>query len=201
MVQHPHSQGRSYTRASVAGRYPYGKAMKDQLKDAVQRSFAKLMEEDAYLFECQREEELDYDERKLHEVCINHRLANHLEVEVIPIIRDKERMFVDIEFNRVGVSYKEVQINGRDKRVRPDIIIHNRKSGDQKRNCLVVECKKRGASQEDIDDDFGRIRALMEDGRYEYSFGLHVIYGRDGIQAVLFFKNDRGIQSESLNCS
>lgn len=175
--------------------------MKDQIRDAVQRSFTRLLEEDAYLFECQHEEELNYDERKLHEVCINHRLANHLEAIVPPIITDEERMFVDIEFNREGVRYKEVQINGRDERVRPDIIIHNRKTGDQKRNFLVVECKKRGASQKDIDDDFGRICALMEDGRYEYSFGLRVIYGKAGIEAVLFFKSDGSIQSEFVDCS
>ena len=174
---------------------------KDQLRHAVQKSFTRLLEKDAYLFECQREEELTYDERKLHEVCVNHRLANHLEAIVIPILTNEERMFVDMEFNREGVKYKEVQINGRDQRVRPDIIIHNRKTGDQKRNFLVVECKKRGGSQEDIDDDFGRLRALMEDGRYEYSFGLHVIYGKDGIQAVLFLKSDGGIQRESVDCS
>ncbi len=179
----------------------HGGTMKDQLRDAVRNSFIRLLEEDAYLFECQREEELEYQERKLHEVCINHRLANHLQTNVIPIIPNEEMLFVDIEFNREGVKYKEVQINGKDERVRPDIIIHNRKSGDQKKNFLVIECKKRGAIKKDIDDDYGRICALMKDGRYEYSFGLHVIYGKDGIRAVLFFKDGADIQSEVVNCS
>jgi len=173
--------------------------MKDQLRDAVLNSFIRLLDQDAYLFECHREGELKYEERKLHEVCINHRLANHLRDNVFPIIPNEERLFVDIEFNREGVRYKEIQINGKEERVRPDIIIHNRKSGDQKKNFLVVECKKKGACKEEIEDDYGRIRALMEDGRYEYSFGLHVIYGIDGIGAVLFFKDGGRIQSEDIN--
>lgn len=175
--------------------------MKDGLRHAVQRSFARLMKEDGCLFECPIEEGFPYDERKLHEVCVNHRLANHLADEVVPILTGRERMFVDIEFNREGVRYKEAEIDGKDKRVRPDIIIHNRKAGDQKSNFLVVECKKRGTSQKDIDDDSEKIRALMEDGRYEYSFGLQVTYGKEGIQGVLFFKGAGGIQSEPVNYS
>lgn len=61
--------------------------------------------------------------------------------------------------------------------------------------------KKTGASEEDIEDDHGRICALMTDGRYEYSFGLHVIYGKDGIQALLFSKDGENIRTEKLNCS
>jgi len=175
--------------------------MKDQVRDAVRRSFAQLLREDGYLFDCPIEEGSLYDARKLHEVCINHRLANHLEDEVLPILSSKKKMFVDIEFNREGVNYKKSQINGEEKRVRPDIIIHNRRTGKEKTNFLVVECKKKGTSQKDIDIDRSRICALMDDEKYEYSFGLQVIYGKDRIKGVLFFKGDTGIESEKLDYS
>jgi hypothetical protein len=172
--------------------------MKDQVRDSVLRSFRRLVEEDGHVFECPIEEHSSYDARKLHEVCVNHRLANHLEKEIIPLLTF-ETIFVDIEFNREGVNFKNVMINCEDKRVRPDIIIHNRKTGREKLNFLVVECKKRGAPPEDIEEDRQKIRALMGDARYEYSFGLQVLYGREGVEGKLFFKSGTNIISEDVN--
>ena len=175
--------------------------MKDQVREAVLRSFRRLMDEDGYLFDCPIEKRSSYDARKLHEVCINHRLANHLEKDIIPIFRLNEAIFVDIEFNREGVDLKNTSINGEDKTVRPDIIIHNRKTGHEKVNLLVVEGKKEGASEDDISKDRRKIVALMMDERYEYSFGLQVIYGRDGVKGKLFFKSATSIISEVVACS
>lgn len=118
--------------------------MKEQVRDGVLRSFGRLVNEDGHLFDCPIEEHSSCHVRKLHEVCVNHRLANHLEKEIIPVLMLEETIFVDIEFNREGVDLKNVGINGEDKIVRPDIIIHNRKTGPDKLNFLVVECKKRG---------------------------------------------------------
>jgi len=117
--------------------------------------------------------------------CVNHRLANHLEEEMIPILRVKETIFVDIEFNREGVDFKNTRIGGEEKKVRPDIIIHNRKTGPEKLNFLVVECKKQGAPTAEIAEDRQKIRAWMEDEKYEYLFGLQVVYGKDGVQGTL----------------
>jgi hypothetical protein len=154
--------------------------MKDQVREGVLRSFRRLVDEDGDLFDCPIEEHSSYDARKLHEVCVNHRLANHLEKEIIQVFKLNEAIFVDIEFNREGVNFKNTKINGEDKPVRPDIIIHNRKTGHEKVNFLVVECKKKGASEDNIGKDRQKILALMRDERYEYSFGLQVIYGREG---------------------
>ena len=175
--------------------------MKDQVRDGLLRSFRRLVEEDGHLFDCPIEEHSSYDARKLHEVCVNHRLANHLEEEIIPVLRIEDPLFVDIEFNREGVDLKNVRINGKDKTVRPDIIIHNRKTGAEKLNFLVVECKKRDASKKDIEEDREKIRALMENERYEYSFGLQVVYRRDGVQGTLFFKSGGRIMSETVDYS
>ncbi len=74
--------------------------MKDQVRDGVLRSFRRLVIEAGHLFDCPIEEHPSYNARKLHEVCVNHRLANHLEKEFIPVLSPQETIFVDIEFNR-----------------------------------------------------------------------------------------------------
>jgi hypothetical protein len=92
-------------------------------------------------------------------------------------------------------------VGGEDHTVRPNIIIHNRKTGCQKLNVLVVECKKEGVPEKEIEDDEKKIRAFMEDTRYEYRFGLQVIYGRNGVWGKLFFKSGNGIKSRKLSAS
>lgn len=132
-------------------------------------------------------------------MCINHQLANHLADELIPLVGNDRKMFADIEFNREGVNYKAVTSDGEERIVRPDIIIHNRRSGGEKMNFLVVECKKASQSKEALEDDGKKILALMQDGRYEYSFGLQVVYGKNSVQGTLFFKKGADIESEDLS--
>lgn len=175
--------------------------VKDQVREGVLRSFRRLMSEDGYLFDCPIEEHFpDYDARKLHEVCLNHRLANQLAEEIIPVIRGGEAIFVDIEFNREGVDFKNLRIAGQEKIVRPDIIIHNRKTGTEKLNFLVVECKKEDTPPEKIKEDRQKIHALMEDEKYEYRFGLQVVYGKGRVKGTLFFKRGQRIESEAVDC-
>jgi hypothetical protein len=184
--------------AAAMSRQPE-EAMKDLVHAQVLCALRELVQEDGALFECPIEEHASYDARKLHEVCVNHRLANHLEAALLPVLRIDERLFVDIEFNREGVDFKQIRINGEDQTVRPDIIIHNRKTGSQKRNVLAVECKKQGAPAREIEDDRKKIRAFIEDTRYEYAFGLQVIYGRDGVRGELFFRNGKRMNSMKLS--
>jgi hypothetical protein len=61
-----------------------------------------------------------------------------------------------------------------------------------------VECKKQDAPAREIEDDQKKIRAFMEDTRYEYAFRLQVIYGRDGLRGELFFRNGKRINSMKL---
>jgi hypothetical protein len=175
--------------------------MKDLVHARVLDAFRQLVKEDGDLFECPIEEHTSYDARKLHEVCVNHRLANHLEAAILPVLRINERLFVDIEFNREGVDFKNIKINGKDQTVRPDIIIHNRRTGSQKLNFLVVEYKKQSAPAIEIENDQKKISAFMEDKRYEYAFGLQVIYGSDGVCGELFFKSGKSIHSIQLSMS
>lgn len=172
--------------------------MKDDLIGAVRQSLDRLLQEDGSLFECPIEEGPPYDARKLHEVCINHSLANHLQQAILPLFRFEDKMFVDIEFNREGINSKDVMIDGRKELVRPDIIVHNRRSGKDKQNLLVVECKKKGAPPEDVVWDKKKIQAMMKDERYLYSYGLQVVYAKEQTEVTLFFKLDGDIMSERI---
>jgi hypothetical protein len=168
----------------------------------VLKAFSTLKKDDGFLFDCEIEEEFGYDSRKLHEVCINHKLAIYFENEILPIIgASDQKYFVDIEFNREGINKKKlIKFNGEELVVRPDIIIHNRKSGEQKKNILIVECKKKkkGARLPEIEEDKKKIRAFMQNDKYRYSFGLQVVYGKDEIKGTLFYKNGEAIRQGEI---
>ena len=170
----------------------------DDIRKAVIRALEGLLRTDGALFLCPVEVDSDYDVRKLHEVCINHQLANHLQRQLIPILPCPDSFFVDIEFNREGINYKGTMIDGQEELVRPDIIVHNRKSGNTKDNVLVVECKKTGAYSGDVEYDRKKIVALMTDETYDYRFGLQVQYGVTMIKAVFFSRPQGALEEEHL---
>ena len=161
---------------------------KASLQEAISRSIACLARNDGILFSAPIEENppYGYDPRKLHEVCINHKLAEYFAGEILPLFDKAQRMFVDIEFNREAINFKEVTIGGEKRRVRPDIIVHNRKSGKAKFNCLVVECKKSDAYPQGIEEDCKKIAALMTNSRYDYNFGLQILYDALAIKEPCF---------------
>ena len=110
-------------------------------------------------------------ERKLHEVCINHRLAVYLELIIQSM--DLDNYYVDIEYNRYYKNEKSVEmLNGVSKVCRPDIIIHKRMHKSDDQHLLVVEAKKDVESEADID----KIKAFMTDKRYMYQYGARIIY-------------------------
>ncbi len=50
-----------------------------------------------------------------------------------------------MEFNREGIDFKDVKIGDRIERLRPDIFVHNRRSGGQNLNFLVISITTRSA--------------------------------------------------------
>ena len=162
--------------------------------------FDLLVNQDGNLFECPLEIDAPYDEHKLHEVCINHRLAVHFENLICPKLLH-EKYYVDIEFNREGINFKELDYKGQDDTVRPDIIIHNRRSGENKKNFLVVECKKEDAPEQKKNDDFRKLEAFITDKKYEYKFSLQVIYGNQQVRGTLLYKDKGNIIKEDLKRS
>lgn len=170
-------------------------------------SIATLKREDGQLFgplfattveACVDCDDGNFKERKLHEVCINHKLAEHLAENIRRLVENPQTIFVDIEFNREGLNYKLAPIDGQVKEVRPDIVVHNRKWGEDAFNLLIVECKKDGASAEAKQKDVTKIQALMEDAHYKYHFGLQVIYGIPFVTGTLFYKNRDGAIKEEF---
>lgn len=168
------------------------------IRDAIRRSFQALADDDGPLFEMPPEEGSSDEGRKLHEVCINHQLARHLQTHFLPLLDNSQRMYVDIEFNREGTHFKNVTVGGQEKTVRTDIIIHNRQSGEDKCNVLIVECKKSGADQPEIQKDVSKINALMVDDRYSYCLGLQVTYDRLSVKGRMFYKLNSSITEEPI---
>ncbi len=175
--------------------------MRNELIEVIKSACHDLLVKDGILFSCKIEEDFPYDSRKLHEVCINHRLAKYLETRFIEQFPDEENLFCDIEFNREGIEKKELSYKGNVKVVRPDIIMHNRRSDHSKRNVLVVECKKIGAADSDLTDDKEKIKAFMIEPNYQYSFGLQVIYGAYEIKGSFFWEENEEIFEVELNVS
>jgi len=168
---------------------------KERMRLAIIASFRCLLSQDANLFtipygNTQRE-------RELHEICINHALARHLEEQICAILPRKEKVFVDIEFNKRGVKPKVVRKAGQTLTIRPDIIIHDRKA-TAKCNLLVVECKKKGAyaTPRRIAKDKFKIKALMEDTDYSYRFGLQIIYSLKRVTGTFYFRQQDSNFSE-----
>lgn len=169
----------------------------EELKKDIRACFNLLITQDGNLFECPLEIGAPYDERKLHEVCINHRLAVHFETIISPKLKN-DKYYVDIEFNREGINFKELNYKGEEDRVRPDIVIHNRRSGKEKKNLLVVECKKEDAPEKDKNDDLRKLEAFITDSKYQYKFGLMVIYGKNHVNGMLLYKNNGEIIKEDI---
>jgi hypothetical protein len=170
-----------------------------RLKERIEQAYSKLISIDGILFDNPIEENMPYDSRKLHEVCINHKLAIYLDEFILPLLNDRyDSYFTDIEFNREGVNAKNVNINNSETLCRPDIIIHNRISGNRKNNFLIVECKKSESSRAEINADEKKIIGFLNDDRYLYEYGLQTIYHSTLINGFLFYKNEGKILTEEI---
>ncbi len=144
-------------------------------------AFKELCNDDGALFGLQPASDSDID-RKLHEVCINHKLAEKLAAQACFSESEHGRLYVDIEFNREGAHPKILLEDV----VRPDIIVHNRQSDHNKLNLLVVECKKEHASASAIEDDRKNVINFIKCVKYAYQYGLCVIYKRNSVCGKLY---------------
>ncbi len=145
----------------------------EQLFGLVTDATKQLLVFDTDLFSMLNQATQDLQERKLHEVCINHRLAVYLERSAPKFgLLD---YFVDIEYNRNMENPKEARRNANEapRIVRPDILIHRRTNLQTEiPHYLVIEAKKGNTSDADID----KIGRLLQDDRFRYKFGLTISY-------------------------
>lgn len=169
----------------------------ENLKLLLTKSINQLIQNDKLLFsmpttiEC---EESDL-ERKLHEVCINHRFAVYLEKNLVEF--GKIGYDVDIEYNRNFEFIKRARRSEDEYAiiVRPDILIHKRLNPNIAiANYLVIEAKKGNPSYKDID----KIERLILDPAYKYKFGLTVSYLRNEefVDCVIYYEEDNTVKSE-----
>jgi hypothetical protein len=164
------------------------------LKELIKNSLLNLKNKDINLFENASN---NAQERKLHEICINHRLAVYIENH----LKEKNLDYcVDIEYNKNHYMPKKLKVNGSNKKVRPDIIVHTRveKINGLDKNYLIIESKKDEDSKEDED----KIKAFMKDDQYYYKFGCKIKYGNltnDYNIKIYYSKDGNKIEDETIS--
>jgi hypothetical protein len=125
---------------------------KEDLIEGVKASLEKVYDQDLHLLE------IDCDERS-----INHRLAFYL----ISIF-EKERLKVDVEYNR---HLKDLKVYEGNKYGSIDILIHER--GSDLYNLCAFECKKEKLTETDL----LKINALISP-EFNYKYGITVEYNK-----------------------
>lgn len=128
----------------------------DELQESIIEALKLLIQYDIDLIKTQPKEE-----------CINHKLAQYLELILIKKrLLNKHQM--DIEYNK----YKENEKKSSEGRnIRPDIIVHERKSGN-KNNLIVIEAK----INYDSKGDRHKVVDLVKSQRFSYSVGAVISY-------------------------
>lgn len=125
---------------------------KTEIKENLSEALFEFIKYDAELLE------LGVDER-----AITHHIACYLK-------KSFPDWHVDCEYNRKGNEIKKIPNYSESGHIRPDIIVHHRKTND---NLLVIEVKKEGA---DIFDDNTKLTELTDKySEYNYKFGILLI--------------------------
>ena len=112
-------------------------------------------------------------EHKLHERSIVFRYAHYLQ-NIIDCYEEFKDYNLDLEYNRNGNNPKHIPI--RDNGAIPDLIIHKR--GSNKDNLLIIEFKTYWDTE--VDDDYKKLSCFVNPrGKYRYTVGLSIIFGRE----------------------
>ena len=128
----------------------------NELHESILEALKILIELDKDLIKTQPKEE-----------CINHKLAQYLET----VLKERNLLgtcSVDMEYNKYKKDEKKAS-NGR--HIRPDIIAHERKSGNTN-NLIVIEAKKDNDRKEDRE----KVCDLVDSLDYQYAVGAVISY-------------------------
>lgn len=162
----------------------------NQIKELLKSALNRLWEFDREILDFDETEDQQgrfpakggiLNDRKLHEVCINHRLAVYIHEEMNEYLGTDHKYYVDIEFNRLNASPKNTNAEylfktPEDREIRPDIIVHGRSDPFIKPlNLLVIEAKKEQLKEKDKEN----VQLLMLDSRYKYTYGATIQYTKD----------------------
>ena len=131
--------------------------MYDYFKEVIIYAAKKLVENDTILIDT-----------KVKEECINHKLALYIEEKIRAEEKiDFSSLDVDLEYDKRIEQSKKV--DGRP--IRPDILVHQRKSGD-KNNFVALEAKKDYWSR----SDRRKIKKLVCENSFQYLLGCTISY-------------------------
>jgi hypothetical protein len=140
---------------------------RDTIVKALHDAVEKLLERDIFL--------LKYD---VHECAIAHRIAVYLECSCTGFDVDCEyNNDLDSESGRKKVHYPDGSESGR---VRPDIIVHHRGRNGAEDNMLVVELKKCGAGQLEVESDRQKLIGFTSTNgcnHFSYMLGAALTFG------------------------
>jgi hypothetical protein len=118
---------------------------------------------------------------KASERSITHKLAEYIK----PLFSE---WHVDCEYNRLGFGLPKSLPDQATSY--PDIIIHQRTA---KANLLVIEAKSIHSHNNTGTDDRKKIKAYIEDSRYQYRFGLWICFYDELANVVMkWFENKNG---------
>ena len=154
----------------------------NELQKLIMKALKLLIENDIELIKNQPREE-----------CINHRFAQWLE-EVLKsrCVWTKLELNVDVEYDKYKEDGKK---SSRGRNIRPDIIVHERKSGN-KNNLMVIEAKKNYIDKKDK----CKIMDLVKNKDFEYSLGAGVAYlPNRNYMKIKFFSSERGWENYQLD--
>ena len=131
--------------------------------------------------------DIEIIENRTKEECINHKFAQYLE-EILKQnnILDGPTVIwhVDIEYDKYKEGEKK---ESKGRKIRPDIIVHQRKSG-HRNNFIVIEAKKNYPEK----CDMNKVIDLVNSQSYRYSLGVLVSYLPNKKYAKVKFKKDDG---------
>ena len=155
------------------------------LYDKVKNALRDFFHKDSKLLE------LDANERS-----ISHKVGEHLQVQF-------SGLNVDCEYNRKKDKKQEGYEHNRkhaiqaktskNKKVFPDIIVHER--GSDENNCLVIETKKKGRS---IEEDCEKLKVFTGPKDYGYKVGLLLVFGvkkNKGIAEIIHFEGGKQVNN------
>lgn len=130
----------------------------NELQKLIMKALKLLIRNDIKLIKNQSREE-----------CINHKFAQYLE-ELLKSggVLTKLELDVDVEYDKYKEDEKKSSCG---RNIRPDIIVHKRKSG-HKNNLMVIEAKKNYINKKDK----CKIMDLVKSKDFKYSLGVGVAY-------------------------
>ena len=147
-----------------------------QLGTIVESCIDKLIAHDVFLLQA-----------SVHEQAMTGRLASHLQ-DWFPDHK------VDIEYNRHQLAVKTAHLLSGVKKVKPDVVVHQR--GHDDANLLVVEVKVLGrGTAEDREHAHDKLAALVHGEEFRYRYGLFLELGLNQdqqgcvIEAVWYIRN------------